>query len=320
MHGGGKTAIGVARAEAVETGRPGLREISKILSGHPLVELHHVFGAEVFLGGGTHAGGEGGLIFQIRVAHANFQLAHRAHAFSQALAELAQVLVGLGAPRLVEGAEGAFDVNFVGNNISRAIGDNFAETQHGGNFGVGTAAHNLLGGHDDVGGHQHGVEIHFGHGPVATLAFDRQVDFIGAGHVAAGAQADFTGRQVREYVLPKDVAHGRIFQHALFYHQRRAAGQTFLAGLKHELHAAFELAFQLIEDASHTQQRGRVHIVAAGVHHAGVGRFVGHVVGFRNGQRVHVSPQGNGGAAGLAFNQGHHAGVGDGLGREAQLL
>ena len=46
-----------------------------------------------------------------------------------------------------------------------------------------------------------------------------------------------------------------------------------------------------VEQLDGPQQRSGVHVVAAGVHHAGLGGGVGHVVGFLDGQGVHVRPE-----------------------------
>jgi hypothetical protein len=69
---------------------------------------------------------------------------------------------------------------------------------------------------------------------------------------------------------------------------------------------------QTRQDLGHAQQRGRMHVVAAGVHHAGIGGSVGHVVGFSDGQGIHVGAEGYGAAPRVvAFHQSHHARAGN---------
>ena len=60
------------------------------------------------------------------------------------------------------------------------------------------------------------------------------------------------------------------------------------------------------------QQRRGVHVVAAGVHHAGFGGGIRHVVGFLDRQGVHVRPERDEASIWvLSSNRGHNPGVRD---------
>ena len=66
----------------------------------------------------------------------------------------------------------------------------------------------------------------------------------------------------------------------------------------------------LLEQLHGPQQTGGVDVVAAGMHDAWTFGGIRHLVGFLNGQRVHVRPQGHKPRIWfLALNMGHNAGA-----------
>jgi hypothetical protein len=113
------------------------------------------------------------------------------------------------------------------------------------------------------------------------------------------------------YVLAEDAGGAGVFEHACFYHQARAAGEFFFARLKNALDGAFKFVAQFVQDSDCAEQRSGVRIVAASVHNALVLRLVRHVVGFLDGQRIHVGSEREGAFARVfALDEGHHAVVG----------
>ena len=66
----------------------------------------------------------------------------------------------------------------------------------------------------------------------------------------------------------------------------------------------------LCEQLSRAEQHGRVSIVPTGVHHPGCLRFVRNIVGFFDGQRIHVGAQCDHRAAAVS-ERGDNTGPGD---------
>ena len=64
---------------------------------------------------------------------------------------------------------------------------------------------------------------------------------------------------------------------------------------------------QFRTDFCRAEQHGGVAVVTAGVHGAGLGRFIGQIARFGNRQRVHIGPQGDGFARPLAGENSDHA-------------
>jgi hypothetical protein len=82
------------------------------------------------------------------------------------------------------------------------------------------------------------------------------------------------------------VFHQPVVDHGLH------ATETFLRRLKHQLDGAGELRGEVLQDRGDAKQRGRVDIVATGVHQATVRAGEGQAGGFLDRQRVHVGPDG----------------------------
>jgi hypothetical protein len=100
----------------------------------------------------------------------------------------------------------------------------------------------------------------------------------------------------------------KALKKALFNHDLRAAGVLF-GGLKNQVQRARKLDF-LRNVLGRCHQHGGVPVVAAGVHHARVHAAVRQVIGFVDGQGVHVGPQAQALAANAALQLGHQPGGG----------
>jgi hypothetical protein len=88
--------------------------------------------------------------------------------------------------------------------------------------------------------------------------------------------------------MPNTVSHGAREQ--LVRKHRLRAAQPLLGRLEDEIDRAVEVA-RLGEIARRTEQHGGVAVVTAGMHHAGLGRFVWQLVRFHDRQCVHVGAQ-----------------------------
>ena len=72
----------------------------------------------------------------------------------------------------------------------------------------------------------------------------------------------------------------RRILHAARVDHMLCAAVLFFTGLEEELHSTAEAVLQLIQYHGAAQQHGGMHIVTAGVHHAGGLAGIGNVVGF----------------------------------------
>ena len=140
-------------------------------------------------------------------------------------------------------------------------------------------------------------------GTVAALAVDADADAVGAGQDGSVPHAD--GACVQ---LCRDMqrCHGvdlvkvdlRVVQKQL------GALQDLFCRLDEEIDGAGELIFHLAQDLGSTHIDGAVHIVAAGVHHAGHLAAGRHVLILLNRQRVDIAAEHDRGAvAGLCALQ-----------------
>ena len=81
-----------------------------------------------------------------------------------------------------------------------------------------------------------------------------------------------------------------IFQRPVLDHGNRATRRHFLGRLEQDLDRSRKLVLAIDQQPGQPQQHGRVRIVAAGVHHAGVSRSVLNIVLFEDRQGIHVGP------------------------------
>ena len=151
-----------------------------------------------------------------------------------------------------------------------------------------------------------------GHGSVATLAFHSHKYFVGAGHVHTLTESNFTHRNIGSHVLAKHGTGSRVFQYAILNHERGPTRCFLFGRLKHQFNCPRKLVAQGLQNPGRTEQTGGVGIVSASVHNALHRRFIGYLVGFADGQRVHVGPQPNHppGPSFRPFDQSHNARVG----------
>ena len=144
---------------------------------------------------------------------------------------------------------------------------------------------------------QREVDVHGGidridaegwHGAVGAFAGEGDLESINGcvRHIAVSNEADWRDRR---NMRSDGSVHMRRFEHAVF-DAGFCAVERFLAWLEEQLHGSTELSFVRLEKLCRAEQRGRVHIVATGMH-AAVRRRKIDAGGFRNRQCVHVSTQ-----------------------------
>ena len=104
---------------------------------------------------------------------------------------------------------------------------------------------------------------------------------------------DAAGRRVGVHVLCDDKVHA--FHGAVIDHARCAADALLIADLlgwlEQETHRSGK--FFLHQQRGRAERHGRVAVMSAGVHHAGVLGNVGYFVRLQNGQRIHVRADGD---------------------------
>ncbi|KPI85133.1 hypothetical protein ABL78_5793, partial [Leptomonas seymouri] len=146
--------------------------------------------------------------------------------------------------------------------------------------------HDRLQIHHDVGRDHDGVTAHLRRRRVPTLAVHRdiEVDHRAGGDARAGRGATY--RQVWIVVKPEDHVHA--LHCAGLHHLPRTARAHLFRMLKHEAHRALHLALYRAQYPHRPEKAGRVRVVTARVHHAGVLRLEGHVRQLLQRQRVHV--------------------------------
>ncbi len=210
-------------------------------------------------------------------------------------------------------AQGAFQGDFIGQDIKAGAAGDGAEGEDGRGTGVFALGKDGLEQGQGLGGEGDGVDAVVGGGGVGVTAADFQAELIGPGHDEAGAVADLADGEHGGDMEAGDG--GDLVQDAKLDHEfgaaHRAGGQTFFGGLQDKAETAGELFPEPGEQFSGAQGDGQVKIVAAGVHDAGVLGGPGFVRRFGDGQGVHIGPPGKGGAGLGADEVGDDAVAGD---------
>ena len=131
---------------------------------------------------------------------------------------------------------------------------------------------------------------------MAALALDADLEKVGGGIERADASGELSGGKAGAVVDAKDRLHREAFEQAVADHRARAAlgmavgaaiAERFFGGLKDQMDRAIEIARrgQMLGGAE--QHRG-VAVMAAGVHHARIGRAVIRCARLGHWQRVDI--------------------------------
>ena len=122
---------------------------------------------------------------------------------------------------------------------------------------------------DDLAGCQDRIDAAVGVRAVAGDAFHGDVHVAGGGVHLAGAQLDIAAGDARFDMECDDRIHRRILHAAGLDHIFRAAFRLFV-GLEQQLNVSAEGFGHALQHHRGAQQHGRMHVVTAGVHHAGI--------------------------------------------------
>ena len=257
----------------------------------------------------SHGGGNSGLTQQLRhilhgaggdfligdvggtvahIFHIYLAAVGLAHRFGNFLHALHQHLFG----GLIAGADGALHDGGIGNHIGSDTGLELAGGDDAEGAGGQLTGVDLGQGHMNVSRGGDGVDSQVGHGTVAALALDGDLILVAGSHATAAVHNQHNA--VRHGHASHGVdhhggVHMGILQHASLDAVLRAL-QRFLAGLEQQLDGTLKLILMLLQQLGGAQHHGRMGIMAAGMHLAGIFRGEIHFRFLLNGQRVHISP------------------------------
>ena len=214
--------------------------------------------------------------------------------------------VGLGF--FLEGARGAAQDDFFGNHVPGIARVHLGDGHHGGVERADRAAGDRLQCCDELRARNHRVAPQLGQGGMGAGAGQRDLEYIERCHDRAGADREFTRRYARHVVHAVDRFHREFVEQAFLDHHA-AAAFVFLRRLEDEMYRAGEvLRFRQV--FRRAQQHGRMPVMAAGMHLAGVFGLVIDLVLFLDIERIHIGAQTDGGAvAFFAAQRADHAGT-----------
>ena len=132
-----------------------------------------------------------------------------------------------------------------------------------------------------------------------------------------GGRIDGTGLGAQRAAFPhiiymdaENLVHLGRSQTALLHQKGCAVAAALFRRLEDQLYRTLQPGYQFLEYGGGTQLDGGMDIMAAGVHHAGILGGKGQLGALlQNGQRIHVSPQGDHGAFFATLDQTDHRGV-----------
>jgi hypothetical protein len=150
-----------------------------------------------------------------------------------------------------------------------------------------------------------GIARQMRHAGVAGIALDGDRDAPAGRHHRAVVDRDRAGGEARPVVEAEDPAHRKALEQAGRDHRARAA-IAFLGGLEDEIDRAAPAGVGR-EQGGGPEQRGRVPVMAAGVHDALMARGIRQAGVLGDRQRVHVGAQADARLRGPARQRGDDA-------------
>ncbi len=167
-----------------------------------------------------------------------------------------------------------------------------------------------LEGGDNLGGDDNGVYGLLGNGSVAAAPENRAIKGFNCRHECAFANAKGSDRKLLPEMQANQRIDVRVMQSPGFDHGLCATG-TFFCGLKNKLHGARKGMTMGIKIVGGAEGYRNVAVMAAGVHFAGMFRFIVEVVFFVNGERIHIGPNGEHWSGTIASDEGYNSRFGD---------
>ena len=235
--------VGAAGAqEEVETGNF-LGVEGEVFAAEDRPHLDEGLGTEKGLEKVEGLPGQLGVVDQDRVEGLAFQTIAAAGAGGEAFQEAMDPVQEAGPDLGVVVAQGAFQGDFIGQNIKAGAAGDGAEGEDGRGTGVFALGQDGLEQGQGLGGEGDGVDAVVGGGGVGVTAADFQEELIGPGHDEAGAVAELADGEHGRDMEAGDG--GDLVQDAKLDHEfgaaHRAGGQTFFGGLQDKAKTAGEL-------------------------------------------------------------------------------
>ncbi len=122
---------------------------------------------------------------------------------------------------------------------------------------------------------------------MAAHALHREIEFVGRSHELARAESYLAHLQIGVDMLTDHRLDIVRVERLLGQHQRRSARSALLAGLEQSQNRTLEIGIGL-QTLQHAVQHGRMAVVTAGVHNAGVARRPLHARKLRDRQRIDI--------------------------------
>ncbi len=145
---------------------------------------------------------------------------------------------------------------------------------------------------------------------MAAFSFDGEVEPEHGGQQRAGADADGSLGNGRPDVAAQGIVHMGVVHHAGFDHRFCPAGPLF-GRLEDKLDIAVDAVLEGIHCRGGGQHHGRVRVMAAGMHDAGMLGRKGSAGLLGDGQCIHVGPDQKCRAGAAGLQQPHHPVAGD---------
>ena len=211
---------------------------------------------------------------------------------------LLQQLPGIGAV----GTDGTGEQSALRNDVGSGTGLELTHGEDSGIAGVALPGNQLLQSQVDMDADVDGVDGHLGIGTVRAAALDVNLEAVHGEHnglagvvVHKHTHGDLAGAHM---VGQSHIGLG-ILQNAVGQHIH-GAGEVLLAGLEHELDGAVQLSLVLLQQLGGGQQHGGMEVMAAAVTLSTGGAGKGQAAELGHGQSIHVCPEQDHLAAGLA--------------------
>ncbi len=144
---------------------------------------------------------------------------------------------------------------------------------------------------DEFGRRPHRVLYPLPESGMSTDTIHAKTEFVARGHVFSPPETERSRLEHGFHVLSDERRDAVSVERTFPHHQRSPAGVQLLARLEKSEHRSAEEVAVTVEDFQRPEQDGRMHVMAAGVHHPLMDRSEFESGRLRNRKRIHIGPQ-----------------------------
>lgn len=126
---------------------------------------------------------------------------------------------------------------------------------------------------------------------MSTDTIHTKTEFVARGHVFSPPETERSRLEHGFHVLSDERRDAVSVERTFPHHQRSPTGVQLLARLEKSEHRSAEEVAVTVEDFQRPEQDGRMHVMAAGVHHPLMDRSEFEPGRLRNRKRIHIGPQ-----------------------------